>query len=314
MRMQMHVLLLSLCLVGMSIVLLGRAQAEEKVAIRLMPQVGQTLRYKHKYSLEFNSDRAEVISVSESKRGMVQVLVNGEWKSQETVRPLELEPGEAEAAAGTVETLARLEDGMSQVSYKGKLLTYRQFPFTLYVLNGHNFSWRISPEGVPGRFAPEFKAYTLSRPDLITEVGQLWLPEVYPVCPEHAVGKGDTWSGHMAFELSFMNLDQKALVDQSCTYKVKKIKVKKGRTIVEIEEGRKIRYKGWIYGGSVSVFLDGEGEGSGKWEIDATRGVVLSHEIKLGVSRPEVTVVGQERPVANIRAQVEWMFQRKLEE
>jgi len=314
MRKQMHVLLLSLCLIGMSVGLSDRAQAEEKVALRLMPREGQTARYKQKYSLEFNSDRAEVISVSESKRGMVRVLVNGEWKSQETVRPLELEPGEAEAVAGTVETLARFEDGMSQVSYQGKLLTYRQFPFTLDALNGHEFSWRISPEGVPEQFAPAFRAYTLYRPDLVTELGQLWIPEVYPVCPEQAVGKGDTWSGHMAFELSFISLDQKALVDQSCTYKVKKIKVKKGRTVVEIEEERKIRYKGWIYAGPVSVFLYGAGSGSGKWEIDATRGVVLSHQIKLGVSRPEVTVVGQDSPVPNIRAQVELMFQRKLEE
>ena len=112
------------------------------------------------------------------------------------------------------------------------------------------------------------------------------------------MGKGDTWSGRMAFELPFMSLDRKALVEQSCSYKVKKIKKKKDRTIVEIEEERQIRYRGWIYAGPVSVFVDGEGEGSGKWEIDATRGVVRSHEIKLGVNRPEVTVVGQEDPVA----------------
>ena len=63
----------------------------------------------------------------------------------------------------------------------------------------------------------------------------------------------------------------------------------------------------------VSLLVEGDGTGSGKWEIDVTRGLVLSHEVIMDIDRPTVTVAGEKEPLADIRAEYKVTFRRKLD-
>ena len=215
-----------------------------------------------------------------------------------------------------MEVLVKIEKADSRAMHNRTRLTYEQFPFVMDMLNGREFSWRVSPGGRSAHFVPEFRSYTLSRQDMITDLRQLWQPELYPVLPEEPVGQGDTWSGEMEFEWPFANMDlmeRKARVELSCIYKVKKISSKKGRRVVKIQEERKVRYTGWMHVELVSLLLDGEGKGSGEWEIDVTRGLVLSHKAYMDIDEPKVTVVGDKKPLDGIRAEYKIFFERKLD-
>ena len=311
MKPSVRALLLVILSSGLIAGLCGAAQGEEKVALRLMYPEGRTLKYKHTSSFEFNSDRAELLLLSGS--GSARVVIDGEWRSLEEVRAVGPKEGE-EAKEDDVGIRATIERADSRVAVGGQVLTYEQFPFTLDGLKGREFSWRVSPvKGRVSDFSPEFRPYELPRQDMVTDLWQVWAPELYPALPEGPVGEGDTWTGAQTFETYLTGATGKALVDLTSTYRVKKIQDKNGRAQVEIEEERKVRYRCWLHVELLSIILDGEGKGSGTWEIDTGLGIVVSHKGRMDIDRPEVTKLGETSPLSDIRADAKLMFKRELE-
>ena len=292
--------LFGLCLLGMFEPVLG----QEKVTLRLVYPEGRTVRYKNKHSFYYFSDKGEIILVS----GSFDARHYGEWQSREVVIPVE---GDETG----VRIVASISKGGSQGTLLGNRLSYEDFPFTLDMLNDRKFSWHVSSEGHIDRFDPDFPAYKIERQDMITDLYQCWVPGMAPVLPGGPVGKGDTWQGEQTFERRFASMDVggKCVMQFTSTYKVKKIKKKKGRTIVEIDEDRKVRYRGWFHIEALSLMIDGEGSGNADWEIDVDRGLMLSHKMKIGIGEPQVTMSGQMDPIEGIHAEIELVFSRKLD-
>lgn len=302
-----RMLLLGLCLSGVPFCSGGTVYGSEKVKLKLAFPEGRTARYKHSYNYEFTSSRAELI-VRGGKHDVenVMVRIDGEWRSQET----------SYLKDGAPKIRATIEKTASRVMLNSRLITYNQFPYTLEWLKGWEFSWLMTPDHQGRDFSIEATASGPPQIELVTEFFQLWLPELCPALPEAPVGVGDTWEGERRFEVPYKSMrmmGRKALVDLKSKYKVKKIKEKKGRTEVVIEEKRKVRYQGWLNIVSLSIFIDGEGKGSGEWEIDVTRGIVLSHKGKINVFQPEITKSGEKRPVPNTGAEIQIRLRRKLD-
>ena len=292
--------LFGLCLLGLFEPVVG----QEKVSLRLLYPEGRTVRYKNKHSLYYFSDKGEIILAS----GSFDARHYGEWQSREVVVPIE--------GDGTgVRVVASISKAGSQATLMGSRLSYEDFPFTLDMLNDREFSWQVSPEGDINRFQPDFPAFKIERQDMITDLYQFWVPEIAPVLPEGPVGKGDTWQGEQVFERRFFSMDVggTCVTQFTSTYKVKKIKKKKGWTTVEIEEDRKVRYRGWFHIEALSLLIDGEGSGNADWEIDVDRGLMLSHKMKIGIGEPQVTMAGQANPIEGIHAEIELVFSRKLD-
>lgn len=300
-----RMLLPGLCVSGLLFGHQGGVYGAEQVALKLAYPEGRVARYKNSYYVEYVSDRAEIIL-----RGggldvkNVSVRIDGEWKSQETVQ------------TGGSKILATVEKTATRVTLNNKQLTARQFPYTVDWLEGWTFSWGVLPDGRDRNFSAEEKASGPPQTELLIEFSQLWMPEFSPVLSEAAVGKGDTWEGEQTFEVPFKAMQmmgRNARVVSKNEYKVKKIAKKKDRTEVTIQEKRKVRYQGWLNVINLSVLLDGEGKGDGEWVIDATRGLVLSHKVKMVVFRPKVTIAGQKKPVDNVSAELVINFKRKLD-
>lgn len=211
---------------------------------------------------------------------------------------------------------ARIDKAGSQATLSGERLTYEQFPYTLNMLNNLSFAWQIAPGGRATGFGPDFPAFKVERRDMITDLRQVWMPGLVPVLPDQAVSVGYTWEGEQSIEVPFYKFSagiEPSLMQFRSTYKVKKIKNKKGHQVVEIEEEREIRYRGWLHFEVVSLVIDGKGTGHGNWEIDADRGLVLSHDMKIAVERPQVRLAGDPNPIEDIKAQIELIFSRKLD-
>ncbi len=302
-----RMLLLVLCFLGLSFCFDGTVYGSEKVTLKLAFPEGRAARYKHSYFYEFKSGRAEII-IRGGKHDVknVAVRIDGEWRSEET----------SHLKDGALRIRAKIEKTATRVMLNNRLITYNEFPYTLEWLNGWEFSWLMTPDHQARDFSTEASASGPPQIELETEFSQLWLPELCPALPEAPVGVGDTWEGERRFEVPYKSMqvmNRNALVVLKSTYKVKKIKEKKGRTEVVIEEERKVRYQGWLNIVSLSVFIDGEGKGSGEWEIDATRGIVLSHKGKINVFQPEITKAREKQPVPNTGAEIQISFRRKLD-
>ncbi len=290
----------------------GPVYGAVKVALLLTYPEGRRVRYKNTYSIEYFSDRAELILMDP---GSISMGFDGEWRSWESVGKAEFQLG-GEIEEGEVGMLGTIEKADSRALFANSRLTFEQYPFALDLLKGRQFSWRISPDGRVHHFDPNFRVYEVKRQDLVTDIFQFWMPGLCPVLPEGAVGEGDTWTGERTFERSFASMDlmgKKARMNLKSTYEVKKIKEKKGRMEVTIEETREFHYAGWLDIDFVSLYLEGRGQGFGEWVIDASRGVVLSHKVRLDLDRPGVTKLGDREPLDDIRAEVKMNFQRKLE-
>ena len=305
-----HILLFGLCVTGIQVGIWGTVEGQEKVTLRLAYPEGQTAVYKNTYIFEYTSDKGKWLLPGRDSGGDLHVVITGEWRSQEKARPIASASGEA---TDTVEIEAALEKADSGVRIDGRPLTFQEYPFTLDLMNGRKFTWRFSPHGRVGHFSPVAGRHPPSRPGLVTDLRQFWMPEVCPLLPETDVGKGDTWTGEQAFEAVYSELGLMGLVGLKSTYEVKKIEKKKGQVRVVIQEDRKVRYRGWMYAGLLSLLLGGEGEGSGKWVIDISRGLVLSHDVRMEIDRPMVMLAGTREPLGNIRAETRWTFKRKLD-
>ncbi|MCE2436337.1 MAG: hypothetical protein J4F29_26000 [Candidatus Latescibacteria bacterium] len=82
---------------------------------------------------------------------------------------------------------------------------------------------------------------------------------------------------------------------------------------MEIEEEREVHYRIWLHIEVVSLVIDGTGSGNADWEIDIDRGIVLSHNMKIGLGWPQVRLAGTPDPVEDIKAQIELIVSRKLD-
>lgn len=284
------------------LVFVGQSEAEP-VVLQISYPAGRIAQYKNKYSLEYFSNKAEIIESS----GSFEIRSYGEWRSREIVQKIEED---------TIKVVATVDKAGSQVILAGQRLSYEQFPYTLDLINDRAFSWGIAPGGAPVAFSPEFPVFRVDRQDLITDLRQVWMPGLALVLPEGPVEVGDTWVGQQEIEVPFYRMsggNKPSLMWFTSTYKIKKFKKKKGHRVVEIDEERKIRYRGWIHVELASLIVDGEGSGDCKWVIDVDRGIVLVHEMKMGIGRPQVRQAREKHPIEDIEAQVEVVFSRKLE-
>ena len=297
----MKVLRWILCAMGMLVGVI-EVYATDQVMLKLQYPEGRTLRYKNKYRLEYFSDKAEIIL----REGTFGVQGYGEWRSREVV----VEAGDS------AKVMAKVDKGGSQAMLSGERLTYEQFPYTLDLLNNLSFVWRIAAGGQVVEFDPDFSAFKTERKDMITDLRQVWMPGLAPVLPDRAVSVGYTWEGEQRIEVPFYDFDagfDPSLVQFTSTYKLKKVKEQKGYRVVEIEEEREVHYRIWLHIEVLSLVINGTGSGNADWEIDIDRGLVLSHNMKIGLGWPEVRLAGTPDPVEDIKAQVELIVSRKLD-
>ena len=297
----MKILRWILCAMGIMVVG-GEVCAADQVMLKLQYPEGRVVRYKNKYRLEYFSDKAEIIL----REGTFGVQGYGEWRSREMV----VEGGDS------AKVMAKVDKGGSQAMLSGERLTYEQFPYTLDLLNDLSFVWRIAPGGQVVEFEPDFLAYKAERKDMVTDLRQVWMPSLAPVLPDQAVSVGDTWEGEQRIEVPFYDFDagfEPSLVQFTSTYKLKKVKKQKGYQVVEIEEEREVHYRIWLHIEVISLVIDGTGSGNADWEIDIDRGLVLSHNMKIGLGWPQVRLAGTPNPVEDIKAQIELIFSRKLD-
>jgi hypothetical protein len=284
----------------------------EKVTLALKYPMGRTAEYKNKYRFEYYSNQAEQI-VSQS--GSMRVIVENEWRSNETVTQVEALQDEV-IEEGVVGVKASVNKAASSAIFLGEKLTYERYPLTFEMFNDRSFKWRVTPSREIQKFEPDFPAYRVERQDLITDIFQGWIPALNLVLPTEPVGEGDTWTGERAFERRFFSMDmmgRRSLVGMKCTYTIKEIKTKKGHTVVKIEEEREVAYKGWLDVSLASLFLDGSGTGKGHWVIDVTDGIVLEHKMHMDVPRPTVIKAAKKEPLADIQAELKIDVERKLQ-
>ncbi len=284
----------------------------EPVTLELKYPMGRKLRYKNKYALEYYSNRAELIIMS---AGSMRVNVDGEWRSiEEVIVPVAL-PSE-EVPEGTIGIRATINSGASRAIFLGERQTYEQYPFTLDLFNDRSFTWRITPDIRVGNFEPEFPAFKIDRLDLITDLYQMWVPNMFPVLPDKPVSQGDSWTGEHRYERPFASMvmgKKKALVAFKSTFHVKEIKDRKDRVEMTITENSEIEYQGWLDVSAASIYYGGKGTSGGQWVIDVTNGIVLEHKIHLDVDRPEIIKAGTTEPLSDVHAEIKIDMERKLE-
>ena len=300
------------CLVPCLVFLLSMGastRAADKVAVRLSYPDGRTVKYKHKYSFSYKSDRAEILVPGRTNRGNTSGEIRGEWQSREITQT----GTDGESDVQTTRIVATLSKAFSGFFFERKRLTYDQFPYTLDQLDDRQLTWILSSDGTIQRFSPNFSPAELNRPDILTDIWQVWAPEFQPVLPPEPVGPGDTWTGELNFKTPVLRLDDDAIVELKSTYKVKNIATKKGNKIVTFEEDRKVRLRAPVNIGSLSLVVDGTGEGKSTWVIDTDRGIVLSQKVRMNFTRPQVRRVDHKKPVDNIRAEINMSYERKLD-
>lgn len=276
----------------------------EKVALSFVYKSGQSNLYKNSWTLEYYSGRADLID-DDKTSGTVDVRMYGKWKSREAVSAIE-------PTAATV--TATVQDAESTVMEDRVQISESNFPYLLNIFNGRNFSWNVTADGNVTGFKPGFKSYEVRRAAAITDLQQLWVPEIHPVLPEREVGSGDSWNGIRRHEIAIPALQDKGAVEINSVYVLKRLAKKKGRRVALIDETRQMRYRGWIFSNAVSIMVEGTGEGKGKWTIDVNRGLVIAHEIKVSFKEMDVTVIRGNVKVENAGAKMKLSFKREMED
>ena len=80
--------------------------AREKVTLHVTYPDGRTVKYKHKYSVVFKSDRSEVIVPGRTRRGFTSGEIRGEWRSREVIQ-------EGETEAQTTRLVAKVSKAVN---------------------------------------------------------------------------------------------------------------------------------------------------------------------------------------------------------
>ncbi len=286
----------------------GEACADGSVMLQFRYPEGKTAIYKNSWTFEYYSKRADLID-RDKDSGAVDVRMYGQWKSEEQTTPVPAAEGEA----GGIRVLATIRNAESTVMEDRVQISLTNFPYLLGMLNDKQFSWKIAPSGEVQAFQPEFKIYEIYREGVISEMHQLWMPEVRPVLPEKAVKEGDTWTGEQRIDVPITQIRQKGYVVLNSTYKLKKLKEKKGVRTAQIEEIRKVQYRGWIFSNAVSILVEAEGEGKGEWILDAGEGMVIEHEAEMEFGKVSVTLQEENELVDGTEAKMKLKFKRVLD-
>ncbi|MDE3257853.1 MAG: hypothetical protein OYM47_08480 [Gemmatimonadota bacterium] len=276
----------------------------EKVALSFVYKSGQSNLYKNSWTLEYYSGRADLID-DDKTSGTVDVRMYGKWKSSEAVSAIE---------AGVATVTATVRDAESTVMEDRVQISENNFPYLLDIFNGRNFLWNVTAAGDVTGFKPGFKSYEVRREAAITDLQQLWVPEIHPVLPKREVGSGDSWNGIRRHEIAIPALQDKGAVEINSVYVLKRLAKKKGRRVALIDETRQMRYRGWIFSNAVSIMVEGTGEGKGKWTIDVNRGLVIAHEIKVSFKEVDVTVIRGNVKVENAGAKMKLSFKREMDD
>ena len=308
----------------------------QSTAIELKFPEGRALQYKHTYRMFYFSNQAEILfgvqqagasyddegnitfNSNFSRGGTFEMDVSGEWESREEV--VGLAEDHPDSLADVTRIKATILKADSRAVLAGKRLSFEQYPDNFEKFKGREFSWFVNSKGEISNFEPEFYAYRLGREDLVTDLFLAWVPEYSLTLPDKPVSEGDTWEGEGAFKrrIEYRRLrNQDVFLNYKSSYRVKKIKTSKEKIEVEIEEEREIFYKGWIDVANASFVVDGKGTGTGKWVIDATRGLVLEHKVKFDINRPKVmtgfiNAEGNLAEIPDMVAEVKVNFERKL--
>lgn len=276
----------------------------EKVALNFVYKSGQSNLYKNSWTLEYYSGRADLID-DDKTSGTVDVRMYGKWKSIEAVTAIEADVATVTATVRNAESTV-MEDRVQ--------ISESNFPYLLGMFNGKNFSWNVTAAGDVTGFKPGFKPYEVRREAAITDLQQLWVPEIHPVLPKREVGSGDSWNGIRRHEIAIPALQDKGSVEINSVYVLKRLAKKKGRRVALIDETRQVRYRGWIFSNAVSIMVEGTGEGKGRWTIDVNRGLVIAHEIKVSFKEMDVTVIRGNVKVENAGAKMKLSFKREMED
>ena len=289
---------------GCLIIVPAESVFAEKVTLSFDYRSGQSNLYKNSWTLEYYSGRADLID-DDKTSGTVDVRIYGKWKSREAVSAVE---------ADTATVTATIQNAESTVMEDRVQISESNFPYLLDMFNGRTFSWNVTAAGDVTGFKPGFKAYEVRREAAISDLQQLWTPEIHPVLPKREVGSGDSWNGLRRHEIPIPALQDKGSVEINSVYVLKRLAKKKGRRVALIEETRQMRYRGWIFSNAVSIMVEGTGEGKGKWTIDVGRGIVIGHEIKLSFKDMDVTVIRGNVKVENAGAKMKLSFKRELDD
>lgn len=276
----------------------------EKVALKFVYKTGQSNLYKNAWTLEYYSGRADLIDEDKTS-GTVDVRTYGKWKSREAVTAIS-----AEAATVT----ATVQNAESTVMEDRVQISENNFPYLLDMFNNRTFTWNVTAAGDVVGFKPGFKSYEVRREAAISDLHQLWAPEIHPVLPDREVGSGDSWRGQRRHEIPIPALQDKGAVEINSVYVLKRLTKKKGRRLALIEEARQMRYRGWIFSNAVSIMVEGTGEGKGKWTIDVDHGIVIAHEIKLSFKDVDVTVIRGNVKAENAGAKMKLTFKREMDD
>ncbi len=298
-----------LCVLALLFAVCGSGWAQDKVTLRLTRPEGHVAVYKNSYQMDYFSDRGTWILPSRDGGDELHVAINQEWKSREEAAG----PPSAADASDLGEVEAHLEKADSGVRIGGRPLIPFEFPQTMDLLKGKGYSWHLSAVGRASQFRALEGDYHGIRSGMVTDLQQCWTPELYPVLPERPVGPGDTWTAHQTFRAVYGEIGREGLIDFESTYKVKKIRKKKNALEVEIEEKREVRFVGWMFTGLLSLLIDGQGQGTAKWKIDAASNQIVSHEARLVIERPKVMRAQSGQPFGGVKAEVSCRFKRKLE-
>ena len=308
----------------------------QAVVLKLDNPEGRTLQYKYQHRLFYYSNQAELLfGVQQAgatydddgnisfdsdfaRGGAFEMDVSGEWESREEV--VGLAKAHPDSSLDVTRIKATILKADSRAVLAGKRLSFEQYPDNFEKFKDREFSWFVNSRGEISNFEPEFYAYRLGREDLVTDLFLAWVPEYSLTLPDKPVSEGDTWEGEGAFKrrIEYRRLrNQDVFLNYKSLYRVKKIKRNKGRIEVEIEEEREVSYKGWIDVANASFVVDGKGTGTGKWVVDATRGLVLEHKVKFDVNRPKVmtgfvNTEGNLAEIPDMVAEVKINFERKL--
>ena len=285
----------------------------ESVLLTLKDPIGRKASYRYRYSLEYFSNRAELIMATGGS-GSIRANLDGEWRTVEEVTPPVALPNE-EVPEGVVGVVAKVSNGASRAVFLGQRLTYEQYPYTLDMIDDRAFTWRIMPDGTIDKFEPDFPSFRVERLDMITDLYQVWAPGLRPTLPDKPVSVGDTWTGEHRYERPFASMDmmrRNSLVAFNSTYRVRDIKKRGGRVEVTVDETRDVEFQGWAQVSALSVFYGGKGSGNGRWILDVTRGVVMEHRMTMNIDRPEVVKAREETPIPDIQAEVRIVVERRL--
>ena len=282
----------------------GTVYGGEKVTLNFVYKSGQSNLYKNAWTMEYYSGRADLIDEDKTS-GTVDVRIYGKWTSREAVSSIE---------EGAATVTAAVQNAESTVMEDRVQIHVDNFPYLLDMFNNRTFSWNVTATGDVTGFRPDFKTYEVRREGAISDLHQLWVPEIHPVLPNREVGSGDSWSGLQRHEIPIPALRDTGMVEINSVYVLKRLAKKKGRRVALIDETRQMRYRGWIFSNAVSIMVEGTAEGKGKWTVDVGRGIVIGHEVKLSFKEVDVTVIRGNVKVENAGAKMKFTFKRELDD